>query len=179
PGSSQDYLKRLELATISNDVFLNANEKSIVELQRSVKELAERAVQDLDIPNEAMTAYEECNGEAFRSSINDEVLQCMERKQRQLLDYYGLHNLNLSESTRRHLDLQNRTTTGTQSNETEASCSRLAPSSEYDFTHLLVKKYDLEFGIRYKNYYLFVKELLTDITNELKSNIRPGNTETH
>ncbi|KAH8857211.1 hypothetical protein KSF78_0009459 [Schistosoma japonicum] len=121
PGSSQDYLKRLELATISNDVFLNANEKSIVELQRSVKELAG-----------------------------------MERKQRQLLDYYGLHNLNLSESTRRHLDLQNRTITGTQSNETEASCARLAPSNGY-----------------------VVKELLTDITNELTSNIRPGNTETH
>ncbi|KAH8857210.1 hypothetical protein KSF78_0009459 [Schistosoma japonicum] len=143
PGSSQDYLKRLELATISNDVFLNANEKSIVELQRSVKELAG-----------------------------------MERKQRQLLDYYGckyswkwllyqhvstciiefvhIHNLNLSESTRRHLDLQNRTITGTQSNETEASCARLAPSNGY-----------------------VVKELLTDITNELTSNIRPGNTETH
>ncbi|KAH8857215.1 hypothetical protein KSF78_0009463 [Schistosoma japonicum] len=80
----------------TQSVLLNANEKSIVELQRSVKELAG-----------------------------------MERKQRQLLDYYGLHNLNLSESTRRHLDLQNRTITGTQSNETEASCARLAPSNGY------------------------------------------------
>ncbi|KAH8857216.1 hypothetical protein KSF78_0009463 [Schistosoma japonicum] len=102
----------------TQSVLLNANEKSIVELQRSVKELA-------------------------------------------------VHNLNLSESTRRHLDLQNRTITGetqqfnnhkhivtivsntlyayysdqcsfhsyiltgTQSNETEASCARLAPSNGY------------------------------------------------
>nr|CAX82427.1 hypotheticial protein [Schistosoma japonicum] len=176
---SQDYQERLKYAILSNDILLNANEKSIVELQRSVKELAERAVQDLDIPNETMTAYVECNGEAFRSSINDEVLQCMERKQRQLLDYYGQLNQNLLESWRRKFDELKRTTTGTQSNETEASCARLAPSNGYDFTRLLVKKYDLEFGIRYKNYYLFVKELLTDITNELTCNIRPGNTETH
>ncbi|KAH8857209.1 hypothetical protein KSF78_0009459 [Schistosoma japonicum] len=116
PGSSQDYLKRLELATISNDVFLNANEKSIVELQRSVKELAG-----------------------------------MERKQRQLLDYYGCKYswkwLLYQHVSTCIIEFVHRT----QSNETEASCARLAPSNGY-----------------------VVKELLTDITNELTSNIRPG-----
>ncbi|TNN12073.1 hypothetical protein EWB00_004096, partial [Schistosoma japonicum] len=71
--SSQDYQERLKYLILSNNVYLKANEISTEESQRSVKELAERAVQDLDIPNEAMTAIVDCYTQVGKKIAEDRM----------------------------------------------------------------------------------------------------------
>ncbi|KAH8857245.1 hypothetical protein KSF78_0009471, partial [Schistosoma japonicum] len=69
--------------------------------------------------------------------------------------------------------------TGTQSNETEASCSRLAPSSEYGFQSLKKKMSLLQVRLSLNVGHLFINQLLTNFTNEVKSKIRPVTTEAY
>ncbi|KAH8857246.1 hypothetical protein KSF78_0009471 [Schistosoma japonicum] len=106
------YLIILNRARTSNINDLNGNNHYINAFRRSVTKSSDKAVQDLNITNAAMNAS-------------------LKNRLEQILNEFDKLNQNLLESWRRKFDELKRTTTGTQSNETEASCSRLAPSSEY------------------------------------------------
>ncbi|TNN16434.1 hypothetical protein EWB00_000458 [Schistosoma japonicum] len=103
----------------------------------------------------------------------------MKNRLEQILNEFDKLNQNLLESWRRKFDELKRTTTGTQSNETEASCSRLAPSSEYGFQSLKKKMSLLQVRLSLNVGHLFINELLTNFTNEVKSKIRPVTTEAY
>nr|AAW27796.1 SJCHGC04690 protein [Schistosoma japonicum] len=154
------YLVTLNRAITSNINDLNGNNHYINAFRRSVTKSSDKAVQDLNITNAAMNAS-------------------LKNRLEQILNEFDKLNQNLLESWRRKFDELKRTTTGTQSNETEASCSRLAPSSEYGFQSLKKKMSLLQVRLSLNVGHLFINQLLPNFTKEVKSKISPVTTEAY
>nr|AAW25692.1 SJCHGC03077 protein [Schistosoma japonicum] len=173
------YLVTLNRAITSNINDLNGNNNFISMYQKSVSESAVDSIWYFKIPNETMTAYMDCYQGAYKNEYNPRMLKSLKYRLEQILNDFDKLNQNLLESWRRKFDELKRTTTETQSNETEASCSRLAPSSEYDLKSFKKDMSLLQMRLSLNVRHLFINELLTNFTNEVKSKIRPVTTEAY
>nr|CAX82587.1 hypotheticial protein [Schistosoma japonicum]CAX82620.1 hypotheticial protein [Schistosoma japonicum] len=170
----QKYPKKLEFANDLNDFYLKANEISTEESQRSVKELAERAILDLHITNASMTAFVDCYTQVDKRIAEDRMPEVLSGELPKRLKEYGLGFLDSSELTRKLLDSLNRTFTETQTNETEASCALLAPSSEYDFEPIKKMISAHEVRTYRKHFLLFLQDFLKDSIDEVKRVFSPS-----